>query len=499
MKPLIIRADASPEIGTGHVMRCLALAEAWQNTGGEVCFVSACDAPALEVRLKNEGIQILHISQEAGTLGDADETARIAHERGADWIVVDGYNFGAEYQKTIKDAGLSLLFIDDYGHADHYYADIVLNQNIYADGTFYPSYESYTRFLLGTKYALIRKEFLIWSGWHRDIPKVARKILVTLGGSDSDNITLNVIEALRILDFAGLEVKVVIGDANPHFDLIHNKVQDLSNFTLIKNAKNMPELMAWADVAISSGGSTSWELLFMGVPSLVIPIAKNQDPIVAALQSCSIAQGINGNLLKNPKEFAETVFIFLHSWKIRSEFSARMVQYIDGKGPSRIIDAICDPLITLRKAELSDCKRVWSWINDPIVRSVSFSPEPISLECHKEWFSSALIDPALVYYIAVDKDARPFGQVRFQVESDAAVISVLVDPEYRGRSLGSTLIRYATEQFFKETEIVLVKAFIKTGNEVSRKAFAKAGYIEQGLSEYMGQKTNLFIKIRGTK
>ena len=155
MKPLIIRSDASPEIGTGHIMRCIALAEAWQDTGGEVVFILAYDTPALEARLKKEGFRILHISQKSGTIGDADETALIAHEHGADWIVVDGYHFGAEYQKTIKDAGLSLLFIDDYGHADHYYADIVLNQNIYADMSFYPKFESYNRFLLGTKYALI--------------------------------------------------------------------------------------------------------------------------------------------------------------------------------------------------------------------------------------------------------------------------------------------------------------------------------------------------------
>jgi UDP-2,4-diacetamido-2,4,6-trideoxy-beta-L-altropyranose hydrolase len=498
MKPLIIRSDASPEIGTGHIMRCIALAEAWQDTGGEVVFILAYDTPALEARLKKEGFRILHISQEAGTPGDADETARIAHGCGAGWIVVDGYHFGAEYQKTIKDAGLSLLFIDDYGHADHYYADIVLNQNIYADMSFYPKHEPYTRFLLGTKYALIRKEFLRWSGWHRDIPNVARKILVTLGGSDTDNLTLKVIEALRTVDLDGLEVKVVVGGANPHFDLIHNKVQDLSNFTLIKNAKNMPELMAWADVAISSGGSTCWELLFMGVPSLVIPIAKNQDPIVTALQSLSISQGINGYLLENPKEFAETIFIFLQSWKTRSEFSTRMTQYVDGKGPFRIISTICDPLITLRKVELSDCKRVWSWINDPFVRSVSFSPKPISLERHKEWFYAALIDPDLVYYIAVDKDSIPFGQVRFNIDHKVGEISVLVDPEHRGRLLGSSLIRCATEQFFLETGTVTVKAFIKTGNEISRKAFAKAGYIEQGLSDYKGEKAYLYIKKRET-
>ncbi len=185
-------------------------------------------------------------------------------------------NFDVEYQKIIKESGFSLLFIDDYGHADHYYADIVLNQNIYADMSFYQYYEPYTRFLLGTKYALIRKEFLKWSGWHRDIPEVARKILVTFGGSDPDNVTHKVIEAVRTVDLDGLEVKVVVGGANPHFDLIYETVKDLSNFTLIKNTENMSELVAWADIAISAGGSTCWELFFMGIPSIIIPIAENQ-------------------------------------------------------------------------------------------------------------------------------------------------------------------------------------------------------------------------------
>ena len=480
-------------------MRCLALAEVWQDAGGEVCFISACDAPALEVCLKKEGIQILHIGQDAGTLGDADETVRIASEHGADWIVVDGYHFGAEYQKTIKDSGLSLLFIDDYGHADHYYADIVLNQNIYADMSFYPKYEPYTRFLLGTKYVLLRREFLKWSGLHRDIPEVARKILVTLGGSDPDNVTLKVIEAVKTVDLDGLEVKVVVGGAIPHFDLIQETVKVLQNFTLIKNADNMPELMAWADIAISAGGSTCWELLFMGVPSIVIPIAKNQEPIAKELQSLKIAKGIDDNDLQNSRKLVKLIFEFLQSYEIRSEFAKRMVQYIDGNGSSRIISAIIYNSIKLRKVELSDCKRIWLWINDPLVRSVSFSPQPISLECHMEWFSSALIDPNLVYYIAVDKNAKPYGQARFQIGSKEAVISVLIDPEYRGMSLGSSLIQDATEKMFIETGIERVKAFIKIGNEVSRKAFTKAGYIEHGLRDHNGENAYLLLKTRERK
>jgi len=499
VQTIVIRADATETIGTGHIMRCLALAEAWRDTGAEVFFVSACDAPALENRLKKEGIQILHISQEAGTLDDADETARIGHEYGANWIVVDGYHFGAEYQKTIKDSGLSLLFIDDYGHADHYYADIVLNQNIYADMSFYPKFEPYTQFLLGMKYALIRKEFLKWSGRHRDIPDVARKSLVTLGGSDPDNVTLKVIEAVRTIDLEGLEVIVVIGGANPYFDLIHEMVKDLSNFRLLKNADNMPELMAWADIAISAGGSTCWELLFMCVPSIVISIAKNQEPITNELKSKNFAKVIEIEDFKEQRELGKLILNFLQDYEIRSAFSKRMAQCIDGKGSSRIVNAICSNKIMLRNVEISDCKKIWFWINDPLVRSVSFNPRPISLERHVEWFSSALINPNLVYYIAVDKNAKPFGQARFQIESKEAVISVLVDPEYRGMSLGSSLIRDATEKLFIETGIEKVKAFIKIGNEVSRKAFTKVGYIEHGLSDYNGENAYLLIKTRGGK
>lgn len=322
---------------------------------------------------------------------------------------------------------------------------------------------------------------------------------MTFGGSDRDNVTLNTIEAVRSVDLDRLEVKVVVGGVNPHYDLLHETVKALSNFTLIKNAENMPELMAWADIAISAGGSTCWELFFMGVPSIVIPIAENQEPIAKELRSKNITKVIDVKVFKNQREIVNSIFEFLQSYTMRSAYSKKMTQFVDGKGPSRIISAISCNIIQLRKVELSDCKKIWIWINDPLVRSVSFNPEPISLERHMEWFSSALINPNVVYYIAVDKNVKPIGQARFQIESKEAVISILIDPEYRGMSLGSILIRNATEKIFIDTTIEKINAFIKIGNEASRKAFANAGYREHGLSNHDGQNAYHLIITREEK
>lgn len=496
IRSLLIRADASPSIGTGHVMRCLALAEAWMDAGGWVFFVSACTLPAIENRLVIKGIPVIRIRQDAGTSGDAEETIRLAREHGSDWIVVDGYQFDSAYQKSIHASGRFLLFIDDFGHADRYYADLVLNQNVYADLSFYPVHESSTRFLLGTQYALLRKEFLDWAGWMREIPGRARRILVTFGGSDPGNVTMAVLNSIATLDLRELEVTVIVGGANPNAALIEDAVRIFPQFRIVRNSENMPELMAWADVAISAGGGTCWELLFMGVPSIVIPIAGNQELVARKLGLRSLACVLSESEAKKSHLLAKTLSRILCSREIRSGLSKRMAGYIDGNGPARIIHAMETPALILRTAEPGDCEMVWRWINDPDVRLVSFTQEPIPLDHHRAWFASSLSDPGLIYYLALEPHTGPIGQARFRIENRDATISVLVAPGQRGKSLGSQLIHDATEKVFAETGVENVKAFIKTGNEVSKKAFARAGYLEHGLVDYSGEDAFLFIKKR---
>ncbi len=133
MNALLVRADANPVIGTGHIMRCLALAQAWQDQGGSVTFACAEGLPeSLHQRLSSESMSVRLLQVNPGSEADARAVIELARQVQTSVVVVDGYHFGADYQRWLKDAGLRLLFIDDNGHAEHYYADWVLNQNIHA-------------------------------------------------------------------------------------------------------------------------------------------------------------------------------------------------------------------------------------------------------------------------------------------------------------------------------------------------------------------------------
>src|ERR1700690_3184416 len=126
---LILRADASVAMGTGHVMRCLALAQSWQDEGGQGIFAMAEPDPSLEERVRSEGIGVVTIVASAGSQQDLSQFVDLAGTHHASWVVVDGYQFDVEYQRSLKAAGLKVLLIDDTGHAGAYVADVVLDQN----------------------------------------------------------------------------------------------------------------------------------------------------------------------------------------------------------------------------------------------------------------------------------------------------------------------------------------------------------------------------------
>lgn len=339
-KALLIRADASTIIGTGHVMRCLALAQAWQENEGPVIFALAHSTPSLLARLEAEQFYVVSLAVEPGSDEDAQATIHLAQQQGATWIVADGYHFDSGYQLRIKQAGLHLLVIDDYGHADHYYADIVLNQNISASDSLYTNREPSTRLLLGTRYVLLRREFWQWQGWQREIPDIARKVLVTMGGGDPENVTFKVIQALQQVELVQFEAIVVVGGSNPHRAMLQQSVHDTPHIKLVQDVTNMPELMAWADVAIAAGGSTNWELALLGVPTIILVLAENQRPIAEHLHAHSVAVNLGWHYEITPEDIHQTFEPLLSNGTQRSAMVQSGQDLVDGYGSYRVIEAL---------------------------------------------------------------------------------------------------------------------------------------------------------------
>jgi len=332
---ILIRADGSPRTGTGHVMRCLALAQGWQRAGGHAIFAQAETTPALEARLKGEGVETVRLNVGPGTDLDAAQTASKARSDAVSAIVADGYVFGAAWQRRIKDAGCRLLLVDDFAHAEHYSADWVLNQNLNASPDLYARRESYTQMLLGTRYAQLRRDFLAWGKWQRAFPPVARRVLVTLGGSDPDNATGKVIDALALL--RDWEAVVVAGGSNPNLAKLEAaRAFSPCDLRLVVDATNMPQLMAESDVAVAAAGTTSWELAFMGLPAVTLVLADNQRANAECLHAAGLSRNLGWHSHASPESIARGLEPLRTDVLARTEMSRVGRAVVDGAGADRV-------------------------------------------------------------------------------------------------------------------------------------------------------------------
>ena len=477
---LLIRADASAAIGTGHVMRCLALAQAWQDAGGKSVFAMAEATPAIEKRLLQEGGTTEVVNADAGSSKDATGTALLAEELNAAWLVCDGYRFGADYQNAIKDNGVRLLLIDDNAHCESYAADLILNQNAHASADLYSGRALRSRLLLGPRYAMLRRQFAGWREWCREISPSGHRVIVTMGGSDPDNFTLRVLDALKVIQNEELEVVILAGGSNPHFAGLQAVVAKLPRTRLLWDADNMPELMAWADVAISGAGTTCWEMCLLGLPALVVDLAPNQYPVARCLDELGVVRHIGSNHC-SADHVASELHSLLASGEVRRRMSERGRKLVDGWGASRVCAMMVGAELRLRRASESDRRLLWEWANEAGVRAASFSQAQIGWEEHTRWFAEKLADEQCLILIGEDPEGRPIGQVRFdQRPNGEADIDVSIAPESRGMGYGSALIDAAVRELFRARAVKRVNAYIRQENLGSLHAFEKAGFYKVG-------------------
>jgi UDP-2,4-diacetamido-2,4,6-trideoxy-beta-L-altropyranose hydrolase len=486
---LLIRADASAAIGTGHVMRCLALAQAWQDAGGRAVFVMAESTDSIRARLSRESCEVMDIACAAD---DLRRTVSLAQERSCKWVVVDGYQFDAAYQHGLKAAGVRILFLDDFGHSRHYTADLVLNQNISASPTLYSDRGADTRLLLGPRYATLRRELSPWSNWERKLSADCQRLLVMMGGSDQANITATVMGGLRQAAIDRLDVTVLVGGSNPHFTELQALAASSGlKLQLLKDIPNIGEIMAAADIAISAAGSTCWELCLLGLPSLLIDVADNQSAVAKALHHRGCAVHI-GDRTVSAETVSEKLKWLAANHELRHSLARRARELVDGKGAARGVSIMRGAsTLRLRPAREDDRQLLWEWANDPEVRRASFSPDPIPWETHVTWLDAKLKpqDSGLIssILIAEDDEGNPLGQIRFDPRPDGDwEVATSLSRQARGRGVASEIIKSGVREILADNSSVRIHAFVKPSNVVSLKAFERADFRSTGVDHVRG-------------
>jgi UDP-2,4-diacetamido-2,4,6-trideoxy-beta-L-altropyranose hydrolase len=340
MKPgtLLIRADASLAIGTGHVMRCLALAQAWQDSGGTSSLASGELPEALAPRLAAERVSLHKIHATPGSAEDAAETVAHARRLKAGWVVIDGDRFGSGFLATVRAAGFQILLIDDFIDRESFPANLIVNPNLDVGEEPYRKRGASAQLLTGPSYVLLRREFRQGSG-EKGVRPTGNRILVTLGGSDPENLTPKVADALA--QCSDLQVTVIAGAG---FDKA-NELQKLnaSNLRTLFNHGNMAQLMQESDQAIIAAGGTLWELFSMGCA--VLSYSRNivQARVVQSLAHRGAVVNMGETCHFDPAKLVLSVKELVNSRLERERMTSLGRTFVDGLGAKRVVETALGP------------------------------------------------------------------------------------------------------------------------------------------------------------
>ncbi len=481
---LLIRADAAAAIGTGHVMRCLALAQGWRDRGGKVIFAGHIAGHSLRQRIKSEGFGWVEIARPFPDPADLDVILALLKENSKDheqWVVVDGYHFTADYTSCLREAGARVLLFDDYAHQEKYQTDLLLNQNVGGERLHYSINEDAV-ILAGSEYVLLRREFLRDNGREtRAEADVSRHILVTMGGSDPENATMKVIDALARVEQPGLDVKIVVGPVNQNRDFIaRNLAERFFKAELLSKVEGMASLLKWADVAITSGGTTCWEAAYLGIPALIISVAENQLGVARGMAEAGAGWDCGQIQALSTNQLAGMINILSGNNLKRQEMARAGRQLVDGRGTMRVINRMAFFPFGFRPVTEDDCRLLFDWANDPVVRKSSFSSDKIAWQEHQKWFAAKLHEADIFFWIVLGRGGQPVGQVRFHVSGDEAVISISLRASMRNKGQGSMIIRAACARLWTERQNVTINAFVRKDNRPSAQAFGRAGFVDEG-------------------
>lgn len=461
MQKVFFRADGNSEIGLGHLIRSIALAQMLKGKF-DVTFICKELPETIEKEIVDNRFEFEKIHIE-------DETLDLINNQSI--VVLDGYEFGTEYQTIIKETGSKLVCIDDL-HDKEFKADLIIN---HAPGIKAGNYKAKlsTQFSLGTDYALLRPEFIQQANKSREIEKI-ETVFICFGGSDANNFTEAALKAVSDFDFK--KIIVVTGSGYLHQDSLKKAVEKDSRIEQYNSidAKEMSELMLSSDLAIVPSSGILLEALASGCRIISGMTADNQKYVYNNyLQSGYFIDG---------KDFgAEDLKSAINSVL---NGDATEQKKLDGKSKDRLLKLFLQlalrSKVTLKKASGTDLDKTYEWASDPAVRAYSFSQNKISKEEHTNWFTKKIADENCLYLIA-ETDGNKIGSIRFDIKDNEAVISYLIAPDYHGKGLGQIILTNGLAYIEKEIHdnnlsIKKIIGYVMEANIPSVKAFERLGF-----------------------
>lgn len=495
---VVFRTDASLQIGTGHIMRCLALADALREQGYECRFICR-ETPAnlLDLIRRHGHAAVALPSSEAGSGGDvsvddgsahagwlgthwqadAEQTRAALGGAPVDWLVVDHYALDCRWEQHLRPVCRKLMVIDDLADRPHD-CDLLLDQNLIADREhrYSGKVPAHCGLMLGPRYALLRPEFCRPANpAGRDPRRTVPRLLVMFGGADPGNLTLRTIKSLDRIGWRG-DIDVVAGPLYPELEILKRVLTTLPNAKLHAPAGDVAALMHDADLAVGSPGVASWERCACALPSLTISQAWNQEKVGEALAEAGAHLYLGRAEDVSDAELDGALRLLQRNIFARQAMSHIAASVCDGCGVRRVVRQLLASILLVRRVRVDDSNLLFSWRNDERTRRQSFDPRPLALSSHVEWLAKTLHD-ADKSLLLVSRGERGVACVRFDCAQGVAKVSIYIDPDLHGHGMGTPALAAALN-WLKENrpDVGVVQADVLGTNMVSQSLFLAAGF-----------------------
>lgn len=489
MTKLIIRADGNSQMGLGHVIRSLALAQ-MLNDHFECIFMVRNPLPSLQE-------QILDICNDLIILpncsDDLDEAKQIANTylTGNEIVVLDGYHFITKYQQTIKDTGCKVVCIDDI-HAYHFVADVVINHAPSATQKHY-STDKETKMLLGLDYALLRPVFhkIASQGCDQDKSAIQRQgIFICLGGSDHQNITSPLIR--YVSEVKEIErVNVVVGAANQYKSEILNESKKDKRIIVQENlsSEKMAELMARSSIAIVPASTISLEAIACGCKIICGFYVDNQLEYYQYYEQSHEVTTIGDFRHINNTIVKEKLKKSLNSQN-------KVSNLIDGRAPERLLEQMIALLpLHVRRARQEDVDLLFRWENECRVKQCAYDNKKVQFSDYKKRFKQSLNSSETNIFIATVNDL-PLAQIRFyKIDKDHYRIDYSIDKHYHSLGISTKVLQLGMKHLQKKANHHLsFRAFVKKENTSFAEVFKNLHFEENDDKERKGNPCYIFEK-----